>query len=365
MSRTEPLTSEVLGGINLDAFVQPASISPALLRPHFDLASPVFRHAVRLGLAMGTAYLVTVLVPFFDHGNWILLTVAVVLRANHSATRQRRDDRMIGNIVGCLATAALLRLAPEPPVLMGALLVAVGVAHAFTRVHYKVTATAACAMALLSLHFLDPVAAPPVFFRLLDTLVGAVIAYSFSLLLARWEYQDAPNLLRGLKNSLARYAENALRFDNSVQSYRLARKSFVESLAAVTESVARMGSEPARVRNRMPELERFLAAAYVTAAQIVAVRLLTERRRRDLDPDVTARRLDETRVAVVALLDPSIARAEQPLVDEVADEATLDVDQALALRCAELRGAAAYLHDLATSANIDAMSAPRAEAETG
>ena len=69
------------------------------------------RYAVRLTLAMVTGYALTLVFPDYVHGGWVLLTTALIMRANYSVTRKRRDDRVIGNLAGCLATALLVRFA--------------------------------------------------------------------------------------------------------------------------------------------------------------------------------------------------------------------------------------------------------------
>ncbi len=334
----------VLDEVDLAAFVQPASRSLATLRSHVRFASPVFRHALRLGLSLGTGYAVIVLVPGLSHGNWILLTTAVTLRASYSVTRQRRNDRLIGTLIGCALTGVLLWLA-GPPLLLAALLLAVGIAHAFARVHYRVTSTAACITALLALHFLDPVDAPPVLARMLDTLIGTSITYLFSRVLPRWEHQDAPHLVASLCRSTASYAGQCLQWDVPQQDYRLARKRLIESLAALSESAARMKGEPERARARWPEYGRLLAAAYTTAAQIVTVRLLIRSRLAELDPIACKTLLDDTRQAVLAGLDPAVPPPVRPAA-EVPAEAGPDAFLALTQRCTEVRWSAAALRDL-------------------
>lgn len=336
----------ILEDVDLDAFVQPPTLSLDLLRRHCNLASPVFRHALRLSLSLGTGYALIALVPALRFGNWILLTIAVILRASYSITRQRRNDRLNGTLLGCAIAGVLLWLAPSP-VLLAVMLLAVGAAHAFGRVQYCVTSTAACVMAILSLHFLDPVEAPPVLARLLDTAIGTVIAGLFSFLLPRWEHQDAPQLVASLLRSTASYAEQCLQWQVPQQSYRLARKSLIESLAALSESAARVKGEPAAVRALWPQYGRLLAATYTTAAQIVTVRLLIRNRLDKLDPGLCERLLDDTRRTVASLLDPALpSPAPQPLDDQIAD-AGAESHDVLVLRCAEVRSAAAALRRLA------------------
>jgi uncharacterized membrane protein YccC len=306
----------------------------------------VFRHALRLALSLGSGYTLIALVPALRHGNWILLTIAVILRASYSITRQRRNDRLIGTLFGCLIAGILLWLAPAP-ILLAAMLLAVGAAHAFGRVQYCVTSTAACVMAILSLHFLDPVEAPPVLSRLVDTGIGTLIACLFSFILPRWEHQDAPRLVSGLLSGTARYAGHCLRWNVPQQSYRLARKSFIESLAAMSESASRLKGEPAVVRALWPQYGRLLAASYVTAAQIVTIRLLIRNRMDRLDPHLCEPLLEDTRRTVMALLDPTLPLPEPHPDDDRIAEAGAESYDILVLRCAEVRRAATDLRRLA------------------
>ncbi len=335
----------LLDGIDLKAFVQPLPLSPRQLVRHFTLASPVARHAVRIGAAMGSAYLLISLVPGLSHGNWILLTIAVILRAQYSVTRQRRNDRLIGNLIGCLLAAGLLHDGMEN-IQLAIIPLAIAIAHAYVRVNYLVTSTAACVMALLSLHFLDPETAPPIIGRLLDTAIGAAIAFLFSRLLPRWEYQEAPKLVDSMMKSFTAYMGDALRLEISEQSYRLKRKTMLESLATITESATRVAGEPKHARAAMPDLGALLSAAYSLAAQIVGIRVLLRNRKADINPLYAEHMLDKTRAAVLEQLDLSHESEDAPDLDD-GDESHVDAEKALRIRCRELCADAAKLHDVA------------------
>lgn len=336
----------LLAGIDLAAFVQPLSMSPRQLGRHFTLASPVARHAVRIGAAMGCGYVLIKAIPQLSHGNWILLTIAVILRAQYSVTRQRRNDRLVGNLVGCVFTAGLLRV--DLPVLqLSVIPLGIAVAHAYVRVNYLVTATAACIMSLLSLHFLDPTAPSPMGTRMLDTLIGAAIAFLFSRLLPRWEYQEAPKLVGTLMKSFTAYMSDALRIEISEQSYRLRRKAMLESLAAITESAGRVAGEPEHARSAMPaDLGALLAAAYNLASQIVGIRVLLRNRKADINPLYAEHMLDKTRQIVLGQLDLTHEAEETPELDD-GDESHVDAEKALRIRCRELCAGAANLHEVA------------------
>src|SRR5579883_1786162 len=293
--------SASMRGLDLAAFQPRPSFDLKLLRPHLSPDSPVFRFSVRLALAMTAGAIVTQSLAGLRHGNWVLLTIAVIMRASYGLTRQRRDDRVIGTLLGCLIAAGLIAWTPLG-VLVFAQAVALGVTHGFARLRYRVTATGASVMALLSVHLADPSEAVPVLSRLADTLIGAAIAHLFSHVLPRWEFAEAPRLAVRLQADIAAFAKTALDLKAPGQDYRMARKRMIESLAALSDSVSRMGGEPRAVRRGLSELAEMLIAGYVLAANISAARFFARGRRGEADYDIVAGRLEATRDWLIGLL---------------------------------------------------------------
>jgi uncharacterized membrane protein YccC len=333
---------KAVAGLDLQKFAPPLSVSLAPLAEALRRDSPVFRHAVRLSAALACGYVLIALAPVLNHGNWILLTIAVIMRASYSATTQRRDQRLFGSLVGCAIAGALLWV-DSFPLLAFAQLSAVGIAHAFARVDYRLTSVAASVMALLGLHLLDPGEANPVMSRLVDTGVGAGLAFLFNFLLPNYERHGAAVLARGFLEKLATYADRVLRWEAQVQDYRLARKALIESFSALGESSTLARKNPG-AETFWPVYSKLIAQAYFTAAQIVTIRLLIRNRLDDLDPRDSAALLDDTRAAVLAQLRPGCADLP-PGCDLVPDES--DAFAALKLRCAEAAAEAERLRNLA------------------
>ena len=139
------------------------------------------------------------------HGNWVLLTIAVVMRANYGLTKQRRDDRVVGTLIGCVIAAGAVAWLPA-----GALVAAQGISlavtHSFVRLNYRLTSIGASMTALVSLHLADPSFPAPVLARLADTLIGAAIAHLFSYVWPHWEFFEAPRIAKRLLGRLAAFA---------------------------------------------------------------------------------------------------------------------------------------------------------------
>ena len=277
-----------IGDVNLAAFIPKRRYAPSALAPHLSLDSPVLRFAVRLALAMMAGAVVAQSLGDERHGNWVLLTIAVVMRAGYGLTKQRRDDRVIGTLIGCVVAAGSVAYLPA-----GALVavqgLAVAVTHSFARLNYRVASSGTSVTALVSLHLVQPWVSAPILVRLADTLIGAAIAHLFNYLWPRWESSEAPRLASRLQAQLAAFAAAALRADVSDHDYRLARKNVIEAIAALSDSAGRMSSEPMAARKGLDEMANLLIAAYSLVAELSAARLAVQTGAPPLNPAIHER----------------------------------------------------------------------------
>ena len=261
-----------IGGVNLAAFIPKRSYALGSLAAHLSPESPVLRFSVRLSLAMMAGALVAQSLGDDRHGNWVLLTIAVVMRAGYGLTRQRRDDRVIGTLIGCVLAAISVAYMPAAA-LVGLQGFTVAVTHSFARLNYRLASVGASVMALVSLHMVQPWVSAPVLLRLADTLIGAAIAHLFNYFWPRWESSEAPRLVSRLKAQLAAFSAVALRLDGADHDYRLARKNVIEAIAALSDSAGRMSIEPMAARKGLDEMAVLLITAHGFVAQLSAVRL--------------------------------------------------------------------------------------------
>lgn len=270
---------------DLRLFVSPEGWPLAGLRPHLRLASPVMRHAIRSACALTIAYFLALAQPWASHPHWLVLSVAVVLRGTLDQTLARRDARVSGTVLGCLAVLLFAWL--DKPWLSGAVfLLAVGAAHAFVNVRYLVTAVAATVMALLQAHIAHPAGGFAVGERLADTLLGAVLAWGFCYVLPAWERRGLTRLVARVRAAARVLATEALRWPGPAQAgepppsdlaLRLARREFYEAIGSLAASAQRSQAEPTRVQLPLPAMATLLTRCHVLLAQLSAVRTMLER----------------------------------------------------------------------------------------
>ncbi len=298
--------SAVAAGLDLELFRQDMPQGLGLLLRQFRWRAPALRYAIRLSLAMTAGLALTLVFPRFAHANWILLTIALIMRANYSVTHRRRWDRVTGTLVGCALAVTFINTLPAPALLLFIVL-AVGTSHAYGMIAYRITAIGASVSSLLLLHFVDPLLHPQFFERIVDTLIGAGLSWAFSYLLPYWERDDLPRTVASLLAADAAFADAALRRTPISQRYRLARKRALDAVAQLSGAIRRLADEPNTNRRVLVTLGELLGANYLLASDLSSMPVLVKLRAADLDAPTADAAIAITRERVVALLKPDSA----------------------------------------------------------
>ncbi|NRT54765.1 FUSC family protein [Sphaerotilus uruguayifluvii] len=269
----------------LQLFVSPEGWPLAALRPHLRLDSPVLRHALRATLACTGAWLLAQVLPWRTHPYWLLLSVAVVLRGNLEQTLARRNQRLLGTVLGCLLTAALMAL-DRPHWLPWIFLVAVGTAHANVIDRYLVTATAATLMALLQPLMVQPGSHPALAERLADTAIGALLAWAACFVLPSWERRTLRRQTAAVLQALADHARQISEVGADAAAQLRQRQSRARAyavLGALAASAQRARAEPRWARVPEAPFEALLSHGYTLMALLGTVQQTLHRRSAQLD----------------------------------------------------------------------------------
>jgi uncharacterized membrane protein YccC len=273
----------------------------AVIRENLSLRSPVLRHALRSALAFVSVHALAQVLPWATRPYWLLLSVAVVLRGTFEDTITRRNARIGGTVIGCVLVTLLVPVASDVA-LKVTFAAALGVAHAFVNVRYLVTATSATVMALLQAHFSAPNVAPLVVERLLDTVLGALIASSFGYVLPSWERRTLPEAAQRAFEALRGYAASVLAPQSASGEQRFHRQRAYDALAVVSTAVRRSSAEPKRVRAPIEDWITMLDHAQRLMAHLSSLRLLLVRRAASLPKIETRAALERAQRAVECAL---------------------------------------------------------------
>jgi len=292
--------SRLASELDLNAFRAPTPHGAEILLQQMSLEAPAMRYAIRLALAMSVGFGLTMAFPHFAHANWVLLTIALIMRANYSVTSQRRWDRVTGTLMGCVTAALLILLLPDV-LLLAAIVAAVGLSHSFFSVRYRFTALFASVSSLLLLHFSAGTEHAQFYERVIDTLIGAALSWAFSFLLPNWESNTLPRIVRGLLAADTGFAGAALRLTHPDQSYRLARKKALDAVALLSGAIVRLADEPNINRKSLAALTELLSANYLLASDLASVPVLLKLRASELADDA-AEQIELARARVLDIL---------------------------------------------------------------
>ncbi|MES2532874.1 MAG: YccS family putative transporter [Pseudomonadota bacterium] len=244
------------------------------VRRQLSPRSALFRHALRLAIALTVGYVLMWLVHPAQ-GYWILLTTLFVCQQNYGDTISRMGQRVAGTALGVVLGWALLQLFPQPLV-QSLLAVVAGVVFFANRATRYLLATAA--MTLLVLLCFNQVGngAGLIVPRLVDTAIGSAIAgLAVLLVLPHWQARRinelAATAMRGHAGYLRRIVEQYRTGARDSLDYRLARRNDHNADAALSTAVAHMFREPGFVRPRAGIALRFLIRSHTLLSYLSAL----------------------------------------------------------------------------------------------
>jgi uncharacterized membrane protein YccC len=177
----------------------------AALRANLTARSVAFRHAVRCAVCLGLALAISRYAGL-QHGYWLPMTAAIVLRPDFGATFKFGLLRVLGTVLGLLLTSALLYLAPGDVWSHLALMTVLCFAFRYlATAHYGIAVAALTGTVVILLAFegVDPGSA--VLDRVINTAIGSAMALLAYLLWPTWERSRARSALADMLDAYADY----------------------------------------------------------------------------------------------------------------------------------------------------------------
>ncbi|MGF6110804.1 TIGR01666 family membrane protein [Pseudomonas sp. ADAK2] len=296
------------------------------LRTQLTPTSLLFRHALRLPLALSIGYgMVHLIHP--SQGYWIILTTLFVCQPNYGATRRKLGQRIIGTAIGLTLAWALFDLFPNPLV-QSCFAIAAGVVFFINRTTRYTLATAA--ITLMVLFCFNQVGDGYGLFlpRLFDTLLGSLIAgLAVFLFLPDWQGRRLNKVLANTLTCNSIYLRQIMQQYAAGKSddlaYRLARRNAHNADAALSTTLANMLMEPGHFRKEADVGFRFLVLSHTLLSYLSG---LGAHRETQLPPDVREHLIDGAGVSLAA----SIDEIAQGLASKLPIAIQSDAEEALA-----------------------------------
>ena len=251
-----------------------AALLPALRR-QLTLASPVYRHAVRLTLVVLVCCLIVATLQL-ELGYWILLTAIFVCQPNYSATKSRVNQRVLGTILGVIAGSIAPNFTPTVATKLWLIIVSTTCFFYFRNRKYSfstffIPVQALTAFSLAGFNLADAIPR-----RIIDTLIGGGIAWAaVTYLWPDWRYLTLTNTARAAIRSDAAYLRHILgqlqHGGGDDLAYRSIRRQTHEQAALLGSTVSDINSEPHKYAAQQENAFRLLNLNYSLIGYISAL----------------------------------------------------------------------------------------------
>ncbi|CAB3770637.1 FUSC family protein [Paraburkholderia humisilvae] len=190
----------------LSKFVSSRRVPFRQIFSNLSMASPSFRHALRVTIAVAIGYWLGRLLPL-TNAYWIVMTVIIILKPGYSLTKQRNGQRIVGTLIGCAASIVLMIFVKEPHILLIVMFASMVMSYSLLLFNYTASVVFTSSYVLLMFHLLAPGSMRIIGERAIDTVVGCAIAIAASHLFPYWEYRLMGKLVNSMIAATRQYLE--------------------------------------------------------------------------------------------------------------------------------------------------------------
>jgi uncharacterized membrane protein YccC len=167
------------------------------------------RHAIRLTVTLTIALIVQHLLPL-AHGQWIGLSVILVLRPDFSSTFTRGVGRVAGTIAGAVVASLIAAFHPSDPAYVALAIACAACAFALFNVSYALFSMAITGYVVYLLAFGGAPEHTSAFDRVAATIIGGTLALLAYALWPAWSHSHVGDDLAALVDAQRKYVRLVL-----------------------------------------------------------------------------------------------------------------------------------------------------------
>lgn len=243
---------------DLEKFFTPEHYRFKTLVDNLNFNSAYFRYAMRMMIAMLIGLTIGKIIDLKNE-YWILLTIVVIMRPGYGLTKARTKNRVLGTIIGGFIGIAILYFTSNAILLSTLAVIAMLLGYWYSSIDYRVGVTFVTLYIILVYGILNVGAQVNLLFRIIDTLIGAGIAFlAANYLWPFWEFNSIKNTLENAINSSIEYINEVklLYIDkgHTTTAYRLARKNAFIAVGNLMAAYQRLVQEPKNKQQNRAEL---------------------------------------------------------------------------------------------------------------
>lgn len=255
-------------------FITTQDYSYKILLANLNFESSIFRHAIRLCVAIAICFLLQDVIEA-DNTSWIIATTIVVLRPNYGLTRSRAYNRIGGTIIGGLITLAILYTVDYKPVLIVLSAISLMLGFSYVASRYLLASVYITLSIMLLYVVFTGRSFDLVVSRVFYTFVGSLIAlFATYFVFPVWEKESIFTAIRKAINANRRYLDEVNRLyetKNPVDNeFKLVRKEAFVKNGNLYEAFQRLKDDPKSKRNQLSNSYAIVLLSHSTLKAVAA-----------------------------------------------------------------------------------------------
>jgi uncharacterized membrane protein YccC len=259
----------------LEKFLTPQYYPLSTFINNLSFSSTLFRHSLRLSITLLFGFLIGTFLPF-QNVYWILLTIIVIMRPGYGLTKERSFERTFGTLLGGFLAFGCIYFIDSNVVLSLMAILCVLLGMSFTNISYKTSATFVTMYVVFLYSILTPNIANVIEFRIIDTIVGAVLAYTFNhFVWPSWEFINTPNHIEKAVFANRNYLNEIALFYNKKGNvttvYKVARKNAFIEIGNLMASFQRMSQEPKSKQKKIDQVYKLAVLNHTLLSSIASM----------------------------------------------------------------------------------------------
>lgn len=222
--------------------------TPQIMLQHFSWNSVIFRHALRLSIAVAFAFVIGEVFEI-QNAYWIMLTILVILRPNYGLTKERAKDRIIGTIIGGGIAFGIVLLTQNTILYIILIVSSLILAFSLMQRNYRWAAAFITLNIVFVYSFIHPDSLSVIQYRVIDTIIGGLISIiAIYTILPSWEVLNLDSvLLKALKKNNDYLEATKFLYQDKEKNhlqYKLARKEAFLALSELSAAFQRFTQDP-------------------------------------------------------------------------------------------------------------------------
>jgi uncharacterized membrane protein YccC len=198
------------------------------------------------------------------------------LRPGYGLTKERSFQRTFGTFLGGFIAFGCIYFIDNNVVLSLMAILCVLLGMSFTNISYKISATFVTMYVVFLYSILTPNIANVIEFRIIDTIVGAVLAYTFNhFVWPSWEFINTPNHIEKVILANRKYLNEIALFYNKKGSvttvYKVARKNAFIEIGNLMASFQRMSQEPKSKQKKIAQVYKLTVLNHTLLSSIASM----------------------------------------------------------------------------------------------